>query len=83
MCGDLIERMFAPAKAHFQPKRHITQAESRARVCCLRWGQPKPRQGFFQKTLLARAQRVASAPAIKAVWHTIGQRGSISGHARS
>jgi hypothetical protein len=81
MGGDLIQRMFAPAKAHFQPKRHIAHAKGGARVCCLGGGQPQPRQGFFQQTLLARAQGVASAPAIKAVWHTISQRGSVSGHA--
>jgi hypothetical protein len=83
MRRDLIERMFAPAKTHFQPNRHIPHAEGRARVCRLGWRQAQPRQGFFQQALLARAQGVAAAPTIKPVRHTISQRGTISGHAQS
>jgi hypothetical protein len=83
MRRDLIERVFAPAKTHFQPDRHITHAEGRTRIGGLCWGQAQPRQGFFQQALLARTQGVASAPAIKAVRHTISQWGSVSGHAQS
>jgi hypothetical protein len=75
--------MFAPTKTHFQPDRHIAHAEGRARISRLCWGQAQPRQGFFKQALLARAQGVASAPAIKPVRHTIGQRWAISGHAIS
>jgi hypothetical protein len=83
MRRDLIERMFAPTKPHFQPDRRSTHAEGGARISRLCWGQAEPRQGFFQQALLARTQGVASAPAIKPVRHTISQWGSVSGHAQS
>ena len=83
MRRDLIERVFPASEAHFQPDRHITPAEGGARISRLSLGQAQPRQGFFQQALLARAQGVSSAPTIKAVWHTISQWGSVSGHAQS
>ena len=80
MRRDLIKRMFAPAKTHFQPDRHIAHAEGGARISRLCLGQAEPRQGFFQQALLARTQGMTSAPAIKPVRHTISQGGTISGH---
>ncbi len=83
MRRDLIQRVFAATKSDFQPKRHITQAESCARIGGLRWRQAQPRQCFLKQALLARALGVAAAPAINPVGHTISQRGTISGHAQS